>query len=219
MSTTSPKQAKPLETTSPSWSIYRNITELPLSRFIDLTVDGYLRAIVKEGNPPEIELKKAESVIRIQYADASGDHQYKMYCTLLKEITDLEITLLEIHSLVNTLKEVYHPFLAKALNELLRSNLVFDVMNPEEYDRNLIRAINRSKGIKINIDLKTIAFKAVETKYTESGGKATREYYMGILITLSEAYPLSDNITVWEFCERIKRFNKKHEAVNVKKHG
>lgn len=216
------KQEKQSEADSLSWSLYHSLTEIPLSRWMDLTVDGYKQALVKQGNPPEHELLKAENTLRVQYADAIGDHEYRIYCNSIKEITRLEIILAQVHNLVNTLREVYHPLIAEKLNRLLQSNLVFDINDPEQYDINLQRALNRSKSIKISIDLKKITVVKLEDKYTAHGeGKSTREYYMGILIELSDSagYPLSDNITVWEFCERIKKHNKKAEVLNTKANG
>ncbi len=213
-STSSAQQPLPSSMGTPSWSIYQNITELPLSRWMDLTIDGYTKALVKEGNPPADALIKAEHQIRIQYADARGDHHYRMYINLMNEIGVLEISLNQINFIINTLRTVYQPLLAKELNILLTTSFVFDVKNAEAYDKMLDRCANRAKGIKINLDLKTIAFKKLEEKYqTGANTNATREYYMGALIVLSDdaGYPLPDSITVWEFLERVRRYNKKNE--------
>jgi len=107
------------------------------------------------------------------------------------------------------------------LNKLLHTNIVFDVNNAEQYDGNLLRCLNRSKSIKINIDLKKIALSKLEEKYNSKDGKATREYYMGILISLSDeaGYHLQEDITVWEFCERIRRYKKAAETLKNKKNG
>jgi len=201
---------KPIQKASPSYSIFRSITELPLSRWIDLTVSGDINAVIKEGCPPERELQLAIAELRQQYADAAGDNHYKMYCNLIKEISNLEITLLEVGQLVETLRDAYHPLLAKALNGVLGTSFVFDVTKPAEYDKNLDRCIRRTGGLKISLGLKTAALKAMEEKYTKDGVKPTREYYSSILITLrqdSGYHVLPENISTWEFCEMIRRFN------------
>lgn len=201
----------PGKTDIPSWSIYRSIHELPLSRWIDVSVDGYLRALVKEGNPPELELKLAEHELRIQYSDAAGDHQYRLYVNLVNEISRLEILLKQIESLINTLRDVYNPVLAKELNSLLSTSFKLDISKPEEYDKLLDRCYRRSRGYNVTIALKKTALAEMEKKYQGQLSKPSREYYMGSLIALSDdaGYPLSDQITVWEFLERIKRYNKK----------
>lgn len=202
---------------SPSSSTYRSITELPLSRWVDYVADGYLHALAKTGTPPEAELRAAADELRIQVADVAGDHEYKLYCNTVKEITNLELTIVQVQELVNVLKDVYVEVFAAQLNRLLpNSNLVFDVSKPEQYDRTLQRALNRSKGLKLSVDLKKQKLEALQIKYGAQGtGKVNREYFMGVLLTLSDAarYPLSDSITVWEFYERMKRHNRAAEAM------
>lgn len=206
--------------------MYRSLTELTLSRWIDFTVDGYLQALVKEGTPPQCELLACAADLRIQYADAIGDHEYRMYCAVMAEITRLEITLTEIENLLEVLREAYHPLFADNLNRLLGSSLAFNVYDSESYDNDLKRAFRRSRGIKMRLDLKHIELQKLEIKYNggdadkqRTPGKADREYYMGMLITLSDdaGYELTDSITVWNFCERIKRANKKAE-LKLKSH-
>lgn len=201
----------PGKTDTPLWSIYRSINELPLSRWMDLTVDGYLHAIVKHGNPPELDLKIAAHELRLQFSDAAGDTQYRMYVNMVNEVNRLEVLLKQIESLIKTLREVYQPVLAKTLNELCGTSFRFDVTNPEQYDKELDRCYRRSRGYNLTISLKKASLAEMEKKYSGSHAEASREYYMGSLIALSDdaGYPLSDQITVWEFLERIKRYNKK----------
>lgn len=186
---------------------------------MDLIVDGYSGAVVKSGNPPEHEIAKAENELRIQYADAIGDAEYRMYVNAIKEVASLEMTLSQIHNLVRALADTYVPQFVKALNKLLHSNLVFDVTKPQEYDESLQRAIRRSAGLKIRRDLKQAALVKMEEKYNGTG-KVSREYYLGVLISLSNdaGFRMNENdITVWEFCERIKRLNRKNEMLNARK--
>lgn len=217
--TSTPKQEKPSPEDSLSWSLYQHINEMPLSRWMDLIVDGYSGAVVKSGNPPEHEIAKAENELRIQYADAIGDAEYRMYVNAIKEVASLEMTLSQIHNLVRALADTYVPQFVKALNKLLHSNLVFDVTKPQEYDESLQRAIRRSAGLKIRRDLKQAALVKMEEKYNGTG-KVSREYYLGVLISLSNdaGFRMNENdITVWEFCERIKRLNRKNEMLNARK--
>lgn len=203
-----------------SFSLYHHITELPLSRWMDLVVDGNRFALIKSGEPPLDELYKAEAALRMQYADTIGDNEYRLYCNAINKITRQEITLAQVQSLVAALREAYVPAFEQPLNRLLLTSFKLDVTNPDEYDKTLQRALNRSKGIKLTIDLKRLSIAKLEEKYTGgTGQKASREYYMGILIDLSDAahYPLSENITVWEFCERIRKHNKKADFLTRNK--
>lgn len=190
---------------------------------MDLVVDGNKYALVKSGEAPYHEILMAESELRVQYADAIGDNEYRLYCGMINDITRQEITLAQIQGLTSALRDAYVPLFAENLNRLLRTKFVFDVSRPDEYDANLQRALNRSKGLKLEIDLKRQRVEKIAEKYENgSGGKVTREYFMGILIELSDSahFPLTETITVWEFCERIKKHNKKAELINkTAKHG
>jgi hypothetical protein len=203
----------------PSWSLYQHLTELPLSRWIDLTVDGNTSALIKSGTPPADAIADVEGRLRVQYADAMGDHEYITYVNVMREITMLQATLTQIESLIAAMREVYNPVLAKALNKLLHASLVLDVTKPEEYDKNLDRAFRRSRSFKMRLDMKGYELKKIELKYMNGVDKLTREYYYGLLLSLSDhaGFPVTESISVWEFCERIKRANKSIEAQNHRK--
>ena len=198
-----------MQTTTPSAKWYRHITELPLNKFIDCKVDDNLYALVITGQPAIEDLKAAWASILQEEADQSGDHEHQMYVSLYRDVKILETTLFQIHWLVGQLKEVYYVELAKRLNKLLLTNFKFDYTNPEQYFKELSRCMNRSKGIKIDLDLKLQQFEAIHKSRQEQGEgkKPTREYYQAILITLSDhvKYPVSDLITVYEFCDRMRR--------------
>lgn len=214
--TTSSKQEKQQQKGSPSWSIYQNISEILLIDWISFSIDGNLKVLIKDGNPPEQVLYEKAYDLKIQYADAIGDAEYIHYCGLVKEIHRIDLTLLQINKLVEVLKGVYVKQFADQLNRLLSTSFVFDIKNTEQYDKNLSRALNRSKGFKITRDLKKIALGKIEEKYKGNEGKGSREYYMGILISLrqEQGYHISaEDITVWEFCEMIKRYNKHAEMI------
>lgn len=215
-------QASRPSSASPSWSIFRDIHEMPLARWIALTVDGYEGAVVKSGNPPRHELLEAIHNLRTQYADAIGDGEYRLYCNLIKEITELELTLTQIDSLVGTLRNAYTPVLAGALNRLLRTSFTFDITRLEDYDRNLDRCLNRAKGYKISVDLKKASLAAIEKKHKNAGATPTREYYESVLITLEDEakFPLDpESLTVWQYCERLRRYNKKSEQLKAQANG
>lgn len=184
---------------------------MPLSAWIELTVDGNLKAI---GDAPQDELIEVEMDLRIQYADAMGDGEYKLYCEALKEITRMEITVTQIRELVKAMREVYVKKFGDLLTDLLHTKLDFDVSKPKEYDRTLQKVLNRTRELEMRINLKRAALAQIEKKFDgQAPGKPTREYYQGILIHLSDAagYEIKENITVWTFCQRIKQANKKAE--------
>jgi hypothetical protein len=218
--TASSKQVQLSPAITPSWKLYHSIHNLPLSRFIDLVVKDYKGAVIIEGNPPEHEINLAIEEIRQQYADAIGDAEYKHYLILFRQIAEIELTLSEIYSFVETMRSVYHPLLAKALNSLLKTNFEFDVTKKDEYDKLLDRCLRRSNGFKIDRDLKLLRYRSIEEKLKKDNHKPSEEYFTEMLITLSDHakfHLTPDNITVGEFCNRIQKLNKMLDGHNLKK--
>lgn len=201
----------PEDTGQSSAKWYQHITELPLTRFIDCTVDDNLYALVISGSPSLEQLRQAWAQINLEHADVMGDHEHMLYVSLFRDIKILETTLAQIHWLVGQLREVYYVEFANRLNKLLLTHFKFDPADPKKYFDLLTGCINRSKAFKIDLDLKLIQFEVLQKSRKEQGEgkKPSREYYQALLITISDhaKYQVPDTITVFEFCDRIRRFN------------
>jgi hypothetical protein len=199
-----------MQTDTPSAKWYRHITEMPLSRFIDVVVDDNFAALIITGYPPIEELQMAWGVIQGECADTVEGQEHKMYVSLFKEVNILALNLQTINCLVEMLEQIYYPEFAAALNKLLNTSFKFDPFDPAKYMATLKNCMMRSKAIKINLDLKQMQLQAMQAKVEEPGKKVTREYFQSILITLSNhvKYPVSDSITVYEYYDRLKRFNR-----------
>lgn len=210
-----------MQTTTQSAKWYRHITELPLNRFIDVIVDENYAALIITGYPAQEELHAAWAVIQGEYADAIGDNEHRMYVSLFKEVSVLAINLQLINSAVEVLEKIYSAELASRLNKLLLTQFKFDPSDPEKYKATLKSCIMRSKSIKINLDLKRIQMEAMQKEHKEPGAKPSREYFQSILITLSDhaQYQIQDSMSVFEFCNRIVRFNHYCEQAKKKRHG
>lgn len=220
LSSSTSKQKKQENSTTSSLRLYQGISDLPLTRFIDCSVDGNLYALVISGKPTEEELQSLWDKIKLQYADVIKDAEYKLYASISNELARLEITYSEITSALRELKNYYTKEFAGKVNEWLRSSFKFNVELPDDYDNDLKRAGNRSKGIKLDIDLKKMTVEAMKKKF-DSKGAATRESFQAILITLSDhvKYEIRESITVYEYCERIHRCNKYYDSLNNKPIG
>jgi hypothetical protein len=219
--TSTPSKPTPKVTDQQSEKWYQHITDLQLRNFIDCVVNDNYHALVITGNPSAQDLLLAWSEIQAEYADVMGDYEHKLFVALFKEVTLLKISLQTIHCLIEILREVhYEPFTAE-LNKLLRTSFVFDPADQNKYQETLRRCYNRSKGIKIDLELKLVQFKAIEKKNMEAGSKPTKEYFQSILITLSDhaTYPVQDTITVYEFADRIRRFHNYCEQVKQQANG
>jgi hypothetical protein len=210
------QQALPSQTVNPlpnTLVLFRNITELPLSNYIDGTVNGNISAIIKSGVcQDDIELLQAWADINQQYAEAIGDHEQKLFLSLYKEVNKLAIVIDEVAKLVSLLEKYYVKEFADILNNILGTTFKFEVKDPESYDKDLKRCLTRSKGYKVQLDLKASQLKAIQERQRPGVGP-THEYYQSVLITLSDhaGYRVDNSITVFEFCDRIKRLNKQLE--------
>lgn len=200
----------PLPKEYPSLKLFLTIHDLPLHKFIEAIVDGNLYSLIIAGQPTQEQLQEAWANILQQYTEASGNAEYKMYVFNIKQIALLTIKLNCIQWLVNVLRTDYHEPMCKELNTLSNTQFVFNPSNQENYQLNLNRCLNRSKSLKIRIDMLAHQKLAFEQKNDTASGKPTKEYYQSILITLSDfaKYPIHESsITVWEFCERMNRYN------------
>jgi hypothetical protein len=194
-------------TVSSEW--YQSITKLPLNKFVDVAVDNNLNALTISGFPTPEELEIAWSHIYNEYSEAMGDNESKLYVTLLKRVAVLKLTLSEIHILVEILTECYYEPFTKKLNKLLNQAYEFNPDKPEEFNKQLKSCLNRSKAFKIEMDLKQLQLDAFIAKNKEKKSKYTRQYFDNILISLSDhaGFEVKETITVYQFCERLKRLN------------
>lgn len=208
--TTSSKPEKLSPSAIPSLSLYRTISELPLRVFITCIVDKNLSALIISGNPTVNELEEAWEDIRQQYADAIGDHEHRLCTSLYKELAIMNCNFRMIILLVDLLGHAFMKELADELNDILNTSFAFDPSDPIQYKKELQRCLNRSKSILLDIELKEKQYKSIAGKQPgEATTKPTKEYFISILITLSDhaKHDIPDTISVFEFCERLKRFN------------
>lgn len=192
---------------------YTSITELPLSKFIEVYVDNNLYALVIEGEADLEKLNEAWNVIVEQYNAALGDEEQKMYQLLLADLTNLTIDYTIINELVQVLVLRYHKPFADEINSILRTSFAFNWDKPEQYREELKRCERRSNSIKTQIKLKQAEFDSIEKRVTDKNenpnSKPSREYFISVLINLSNhsKYQISENINVYEFCTRIRNLN------------
>lgn len=198
-------QPLPTETITSSATWYRNIHELPFWCFRECQLNGTLNLLVKSGLPDSETLAAAWDVILGQYHEAIGDTATIRRLIIYKDISLLTINLKEVYECVIALRRRYHSFFHDKLNALLECNIDLDPNDPMSYMKNLSRYLKRSASIKRNLELKKIEYHAI--KEGAVGAKATRAYYDDVLITLSDhaKYEITENITVYVYCERFRR--------------
>ena len=210
---------------------YQFITDLPLRHFISCAVDGNLSALTIEGFPDESELIQAWVNIQQQYADAIGDLEQRLFWDLYKEVSQLHIDMVAVNTCCEQLSEwhnalcdlplsqpeqaailIYLSELKDSLNKTLNSTFELDPTKESFHDE-IKKALRKGKAFHLLYNIKNANLDEMKKKF-EGGEKPTKEYYMSILMTLSknEGYKLTiDTETVFEFCERIRRFNKSNQ--------
>jgi hypothetical protein len=197
---------------------YSRITELPLCKFIDCIVDENLHALVISGDPTPAELSHAWADILRDYSHKSGSTEYLTWFRLFKELHTINANITMAEECVRILNRMYVKKFADRLNDVLNQYLTFDITNIAEYDRMVQVSWNKIAGLRLQREMLNARFKAIDD--TQKDKKpVTREYYLSLLITLSDVanYPISDQITVFEFCERMERANKAAKAANARK--
>lgn len=177
-------------------------------------VDKNLYALVISGSPSIEELQAAWADIRMEAADKGADLEYKIYLSLFKEINVLKSNIDQIRELIAILKDTYTEQFAKKLNKLLITNFDFSPPFTPEYDKLLSRCYNMTGALRLRLDMQISNFKAIEEKFKDNK-EPTRDYYLSLLITLSDnaGYSLGENMTVFEFYERLARAHAKIEQI------
>lgn len=208
-STSSMKQERPSDKTSLSSKYYLNITELPLRNFIDCIVNNNIYSLIISGHPDVNDLYLQWHEISQQYADAIGDNDHRMYAIMLRDYTITCANYELIQRGIQILKIVHHPEICNKINKILSTSLKFNATDQKAYDNDLKTAWRRSKAFKIKSDLLKVSLDNM------GGDKVvpSKEYFARILIALSDkaGFYLTDSITTFEFCERIKQFNAYHD--------
>lgn len=207
--------SKPIPAAIPSSKCFRSITELPLSKFIEVAVDENYAALIVSGMPDIGVLQDAWYEIYQQYLDAMGDSEQLMILKLYREITRLVIEQDQIQMLIDFLSIYNYKAYNDRLNALLQTKFQFK----EKKKDDLQRAARIARQMTLKLDIKQSQLVRIQEKMPKEGVKISREYFQSILITLSDfsKYPIHDNISTYEFCERVKRFTSFVQAQKQKK--
>jgi hypothetical protein len=199
---------RPSKAESHSVKLYQSIHDLPMHRFIEcITEDNYPTLII-EGKPTDEELQAHWLKIADQYTAAVGDHEYRLYLNCFVEMAAMAVDLQNIEFLIESLSKAFYQPLLEELNKLMGTKIVLDGLEKPAYYKQLDVLYKRSRGLKIKLDLKRMQYEAIGKKFQGVSEKPTREYFESMLITLSDhaQFQLTLNISVFEYCERLKRF-------------
>lgn len=200
------------------YKLFNSLVELPLRKFIDCAVDGNLKVLVIEGEAPEEILSLAWSDLQRDYTELLGGADAQLSLNLYKRIHKLSANLVQVHALLQVLQDYYVKEFATQLNSLLNTTFLFDVTNEEEYNRNLQSCITRSKKLELDLEIKKNNWEEIQKGSESQGEKVTREYFVEVLVALTNhsKVPITDAISTYEYCHRIKQLNKYLEVLNSK---
>lgn len=205
-----------------SVKLYVRISDLPLRNFIRCIVDGDFTALVISGYATLEDLVKAWRLILLEYVDAITDGDERMELTLHAEYMELKITYQCVIDAIEILSEYYVADLVPVLNKLLRVKYNPDPSKQKEYYDTLTLYYNNSLDLSLELRIKEKQLKAIQTK--QATGEYTHEYFQSHLITLSDyaKYRITDDISTYEYCNRINRLlkhNKEVERINAKQNA
>jgi hypothetical protein len=189
-----------------------------MHRFIEcITSDNY-SALLIEGKATDEQLLSAWNKIADQYTSAVGDNEYRLYLNCFKEVAVMSVELQNIEFLLEALSKAFYQPVLDELNKLMGTSIKLDGLQKEPYYKQLDVIYKRSRGLKIKLDLKRMQYESLSKKFSGSNVKPEREYFDSMLITLSDhaQFQLTANITVFEYCERLKRFIQYIEASKKK---
>lgn len=190
---------------------YKDIHRLPLNLFINVAVDSDFASLIISGSPKDDDLENAWKEIVNQYNDclARLDHKMMRTISIYRSAVYTDFKINAVESFIQILKEVYVKKMADEVNKLMLTNFKFDVHNQKDYDNDIKRVAQRLRGLKIQLKIDQSKVEAWNKEIKENETSTPdREYFSKILINLSDyaGYQIrEDQITVFEFCERIKR--------------
>lgn len=197
--------------TAVEYKLYHSITQTPLSAFVKAVCDNDLQALVIEGDVPDPILKAVFIDLKTSFSEALGGTEVSVSLNLFKRISLQTTKLIQVYTLLAILREVYVKEFATELNRLLVTVFEFDPANREQYFRFLDSCSTRAKRIEVDIELKMASYEEIQKGSGEGESVApTHEYFQEWLNTLSEHNKyqiIAEQITVYQFCDKIKRFN------------
>lgn len=213
--TATPSTSSEAVKSSGTW--YHSIYETPMSVFIRCQLQSDVTALIIEGPVLPRDLLDAWSQLVSAYHEAIGNTETIRRFFLYKEIGLLAIVLREIYLSIEALKYQYVPFFHSKLDQLLECSLPLDQQEfgTEAYFTMLRRYFKRSSSVSRALRLKEMEFDALDKGDPATKQKTDRGYYDKIFISLTDhaKVHIDDSITVFVFCERVRRMTEAFKQV------
>ena len=194
---------------------YCTISKLPLCRFIDAVCDDNPHALTISGAPELGQLIAAWEGIFEEFTEEIGDQEMRLFKNVSVDFHKLKFRYDQTQILIDALDQFRlqsqansYREMVRDLNAILKTTFTFNHTDAG-FDRMLQNCRTRSGSMLINLGIKKAAFEAMQAKQTGTGAKMDKKYFVAQLIALSDhaKYAVTDQITVLEYCTRIKNIN------------
>lgn len=196
---------------------HTSIDTLTLDKFIECDVDGNLNALTISGMPTSDELSMAWIDIQQEYIDALGSGEQTMHLELNRQCAQLAAEYELIDCAVKILGIARSDELVASVNEILHRSFAFDPSDMEQYKAELKLCMSLRKRMRIELHQKNDALQALQKANSgeKQSKRSTRAGYTKILIVIGDYVGIQlrkNEMTTYEFCERIKQYNSYAEA-------
>lgn len=198
---------KPLDVKKKSWSIYQDLRELTLDRFIDAYCFGELSKLVKSGNPPIEELEASWAETLKKYTEIIGGEDFHSKMNMITKVNDLVFKVHRVEALMEVLNIAPTEGLFRQLYE-------FGYVLPSlEYNEPNIARLCKIVTSAMKRDVAEIQVLSKSLDEGKADTKATPETFYNILVEISEAFKvvLTEDINVMAFAMYIKKYKDKVE--------
>jgi hypothetical protein len=174
---------------SPSWKLYRRITDLPLDPFINAYCDDDLSGLVISGDPPPDELQQVWEQLKDEFEDGMQDDDYRETRDVVIEIDLMETAFTTVHTICSLLEYFPAMTLVEELAPELERHLGFPI-SLDPADKNAFQnGLDMARGHAGRIWTEAQAMKVQLPRRTQAPGtkphKISRGDFDQLIIALS----------------------------------
>lgn len=201
ISTSSPELTKQSQSTLPSWRLFQSCNKISVAAFLDCLFDNDFEGLIREGEPPENEIKLSWDKIFAEYCGLMQSDSYNELFEVTKKINVIEAKIVLVENICQHLEINEDEQLTKILK-----NLGLRPGNPVDIEG--VRT--RAKNFLVEIEV----LKKDYAKLLGTNKEITRDYFYDLLSMLSHEFQYAvkaNDITVYQFCKDVVAVNKRYE--------
>lgn len=192
---------------------------------MDALVDKNYKVLFISGRRNDVDMLLAWRDIKNEYYQHLAGMEGRRIIDLQMELTLQRGRVEMVSSMVNILAltiDIETEATIELQNLLnMKVNASFKFTPAKKVDE-LKRCLKRMTGTKVQIQLLESELEALFEKSKNLQKEPTREWFRDALITLQDESPspeINIKMMTYDFCERLKRYNKKVKTINARQHG